>query len=83
MICPDCQNGVVLVLRGQGQGQGQVRPYGGTTFLPNPEKYFDKVPCLRCNGSGITYGRSGENAAQADTFFGGPTRAGGTLPLVG
>ena len=62
MICPDCQKGVVLVLRGQ--GQGQVRPYRGTTFLPNPEKYFDKAPCPRCNG---------EDAAQADTFYGGPT----------
>ena len=73
MICPDCQKGVVLVLRGQGQGQGQVRPYGGTTFLPNPEKYFDKAPCPRCNGSGIAYCCDDEDAAQADTFYGGPT----------
>ena len=73
MNCPDCQKGVVLVLRVQGQGQGQVRPYGGTTFLPNPEKYFDKAPCPRCNGSGIAYCCDGEDAAQADTFYGGPT----------
>ena len=58
MICPDCQKGVVLVLRGQ--GQGQVRPYGGITFLANPEKYFRKVLCTRCNGSGIAYCRDGE-----------------------
>ena len=65
MNCPDCQKGVVLVLRGQGQGQGQVRPYGGTTFLPNPEKYFDKAPCPRCNGSGIAYCCDGEDVSQS------------------
>ena len=69
MICPDCQKGVVLVLRGQ--GQGQVRPYRGTTFLPNPEKYFDKAPCPRCNGSGIAYCCDGEDAScDADTLYG-------------
>ena len=71
MICPDCQKGVVLVLRGQ--TMGEVRPYRGTTFLANPEKYFDKAPCPRCNGSGIAYCCDGEDAAQADTFYGGPT----------
>ena len=69
MICPDCQKGVVLVLRGQ--GQGQVRPYRGTTFLPNPEKYFDKAPCPRCNGSGIKYCCDGEDASsQPDPILG-------------
>ena len=70
MNCPDCQKGVVLVLRVQGQGQGQVRPYGGTTFLPNPEKYFDKAPCPRCNGSGIAYCCDGEDASQPDSIIG-------------
>ena len=68
MICPECQKGVVLVLRGQ--GQGQVRPYRGTTFLPNPEKYFDKAPCPRCNGSGIAYCWDGEDASQPDPILG-------------
>ena len=68
MICPDCQKGVVLVLRGQ--GQGQVRPYRGITFLPNPEKYFDKAPCPRCNGSGIAYCWDGEDASQPDPILG-------------
>ena len=61
MICPDCQKGMVLMLRGQ--GQGQERPYRGTTFLANPEKYFDKAPCPRCNGSG-------EDASQPDPILG-------------
>ncbi len=69
MICPDCQKGVVLVLRGQ--GQGQVGPYRGTTFLPNPEKYFDKAPCPRCNGSGVAYCCDGEDASSdAVTLYG-------------
>ena len=85
MICPDCQNGVVLVLRGQSQSQDQdqVRHYGGTTFLPDPEKYFDKIPCPRCNGSGTAYSSSIEYTTQADAFFGGPIGAGDTSPLVG
>ena len=61
MICPDCQKGMVLMLRGQ--GQGQERPYRGTTFLANPEKYFDKAPCPRCNGSG-------KDANQPDPILG-------------
>ena len=68
MICPDCQKGMVLMLRGQ--GQGQERPYRGTTFLANPEKYFDKAPCPRCNGSGIAYCCDGEDASQPDPILG-------------
>ena len=69
MNCPDCQKGVVLVLRGQ--TKGEVRPYRGTTFLANPEKYFDKAPCPRCNGSGIAYCCDGEDAScDADTLYG-------------
>ena len=59
MICPDCEKGVVLILRGQ--KKEEMRPYKGTMFLANPEKYFDKVPCQRCNGSGIAYCCDGEN----------------------
>ena len=80
MICPDCQKGVVLVLRGQ--GQGQVRPYRGTTFLPNPEKYFDKAPCPRCNGSGIAYCCDGEDASQPDVSAGDTLSTGEAQPLV-
>ena len=77
MNCPDCQKGVVLVLRGK--SEGQVRPYGGISFLTNPEKYFDKVPCPRCHGLGIVYCSNGPDAGQADTFYGGPTHAGDGL----
>ena len=60
MICPDCQKGMVFVMRGQNQEQ-QVSPYGGDMFLENPDKYFDKVPCRRCNGSGIVHCCDGED----------------------
>ena len=60
MICPDCQKGMVFVMRGPNQDQ-QARPYGGEMFLENPEKYFDKIPCQRCNGSGIAYCCDGED----------------------
>ena len=83
MNCPDCQKGVVLVLRGQGQGQGQVRPYGGTTFLANPEKYFDKVPCPRCNGSGVAYCCDGEDASRdSATLHGDQASTNEDKPLV-
>ena len=80
MICPDCQKGVVLVLRGQ--TMGEVRPYRGTTFLANPEKYFDKAPCPRCNGSGIAYCCDGEDASQPDPIIGDQASAGEAKPMV-
>ena len=58
MICPDCEKGVVLILRGQ--TKEEIRPYRGEMFLPNPEKYFRKGLCTRCKGSGIAYCRGGE-----------------------
>ena len=80
MICPECQKGVVLVLRGQ--TMGEVRPYRGTTFLANPEKYFDKAPCPRCNGSGIAYCCSGEDASQPDLILGDQASAIEDKPMV-
>jgi hypothetical protein len=80
MICPDCQKGVVLVLRGQ--KTGEMRPYRGTTFLANPEKYFDKAPCPRCNGSGIAYCCDGEDASQPDPIIGDQASAIEDKPMV-
>ena len=58
MICPDCNKGQMLVLRGQ--TKEEIRPFRGEMFLENPDKYFQKMPCPRCNGSGIVSFRDGE-----------------------
>ena len=69
MICPDCKKGMVLILRGQ--KKEEARLYRGEMFLANPEKYFDKVPCPRCNGSGIAYCCDGEDASRdSATLYG-------------
>ena len=69
MICPDCEKGVVLILRAQ--KKEEMRPYKGTMFLANPEKYFDKAPCPRCNGSGIAYCCDGGDASRdSATLYG-------------
>ena len=76
MICPDCQKGMVFVMRGPNQEQ-QARPYGGEMFLENPEKYFDKIPCQRCNGSGIAYCCDGEDY-NAECYSNGDNNVGST-----
>ena len=73
MICPDCEKstekGMVLMLRGQNK-EG-ARLYRGEMFLAHPEKYFDKVPCPRCNGSGIAYCCDGEDPSRdSATLYG-------------
>nr|ADI23579.1 hypothetical protein [uncultured nuHF2 cluster bacterium HF0770_42C12] len=80
MICPDCEKGVVLILRAQ--KKEEMRPYKGTMFLANPEKYFDKAPCRRCNGSGIAYCCDGEDASQPDFSAGDTASTGEAQPLV-
>ena len=51
MVCPDCEKGMVVVLA----TKGQIHPYRESTILTHPERYFRKVPCPRCSGSGIAH----------------------------
>ena len=39
-------------------------------ILTHPEKYFHKVPCRRCNGSGIAYWCDGEDAGRPNRLVG-------------
>ena len=81
MICPNCENGMVLILRGQ--NKKEMRPIRGGTFLTNPEKYFDKVPCQRCNGSGLANCCDGEDVEfDPATGQGDCSGAGEDRPLV-
>ena len=83
MICPECENGMVVVLR----TKGQLEPYQETpllerlkieqellqqmhSILTNPERHYRKVPCPRCSSSGIAYCCDGEDASQPDTLYG-------------
>ena len=70
MMCPDCEKGMVVVLA----TKGQKHPHRESSFLTNPERYFKKVPCPRCNGSGIAYCCNGEDTSQPDTLIGDPPR---------
>jgi len=67
MICPECHQGMIPVLA----TKGQIHPYRETSILTHPERYIKKVPCPRCNGSGIAYCCDGEDAScDAVTLYG-------------
>ena len=66
MICPECEKGMVVAL----VTKGQIHPYRETSILTHPERYIKKVPCPRCQGSGIAYCCDGEDAScDAVTLF--------------
>ena len=86
MICPDCEKGMVVVLR----TKGQLQPYKETpllerlkieqellkqmhSILTNPQRHYRKVPCPRCNGSEIAYCCDGEDASGPDALYGDQT----------
>ena len=66
MICPECEKGMVVGLA----YKIQEDPYRETSVLTHPEKYFHKVPCRRCNGSGIAYWCDGEDAGRPNRRVG-------------
>jgi len=51
MVCPECEKGMVVVLR----TKGHMHPHREGSILTHPEKYFSKVPCPSCEGSGIAF----------------------------
>ena len=68
MHCPDCENGMLVVLR----IDSQFKPFQNDSFLErlkieeqllkqmhsiltNPEKHFKKLACAKCNGTGVAY----------------------------
>ena len=80
MICPECHQGMVstLVQRWETPMRGN-----GTEPLTVPEVYARKIPCPRCNGSGIAYCCDGEDAScDADTLYGDQASTGEVEPLV-
>ena len=78
MICPECHQGMVPVLA----TKGQVHPYRETSILTHPQRYIKKVPCPRCNGSGIAYCCDSEDASQPDPIIGDQASAGEAKPMV-
>ena len=78
MICPECEKGMVVVLA----TKGQIHPYRETSILTHPERYIKKVPCPRCQGSGIAYCCDGEDASQPDTLYGDKASAIEEQPMV-
>ncbi|MEE2746754.1 MAG: hypothetical protein VX617_07725 [Pseudomonadota bacterium] len=69
MICPECISGMVVVLA----TKGFANPHRETGILSNPARYLKKIPCKRCNGSGIAYCCDGEDAScDAETLLSGP-----------
>ena len=68
MFCPDCENGMLVVLR----INGQLKPFQDTSLLErlkieeellkqmysilmHPDKHFKNLACPKCNGTGIAY----------------------------
>jgi len=49
MECQHCQDGVLVVL----STKGCAHPHRERSILTNPQKYLKKVPCDRCNGTGM------------------------------
>ena len=78
MICPECEKGMVVELA----TKGQVHPYRETSILTHPERYIKKVPCPRCNGSGIAYCCDDEDASQPDPILGDQAGTGEAEHLV-
>ena len=78
MICPECHQGMIVVLA----TKGQVHPYRETSILTDPGRYLKKAPCPRCNGSGIAYCWDGEDVSQPDVSAGDTPSTGEAQPLV-
>ena len=78
MICPECHQGMIVVLA----TKGQIHPYRERSILTHPERYIKKVPCPRCNGSGIASCCDGEDASRPDPVIGDKTGTGEAQPLV-
>ncbi len=78
MICPDCEKGMIVGLA----YKVHDHPYRETSILTHPTKYFHKVACPRCNGSGISYCRDGEDASQPDPLIGDKASTGEVETLV-
>ena len=79
MICPDCEKGMIVGLA----YKVQEHPYRETSILTHPKKYFYKVPCPRCNGSGKVYCCDGEEASfDADMLHGDQASTGEPQPLI-
>ena len=74
MICPDCNKGMVPALVQKREAPMRV---SGATPLRHPEVYAKKIPCPRCNGSGIAYCCDGEDYnAECNTSSGLGNRSG-------
>ena len=81
MICPECDKGMIPVLA----TKGQIHPYRETSILTHPQKYIKKVPCPRCNGSGIAYCCDGEDynsECDPSTGLGDRSGAGEDRPMI-
>ena len=66
MICPECEKGWIVRL----STKGLAHPHREASIMNNPQKYLEKIPCLRCQGSGIAYCCDGEDASQPDPTIG-------------
>ena len=66
MICPDCVKGMMLRLATKELAYSDRE----TLILTNPQRYLNRVPCSRCNGSGIANCCDGEYDSQLETFVG-------------
>ncbi len=78
MICPECHQGMIPVLA----TKGQIHPYRETSILTHPERYIKKVPCPRCNGSGIAHCSDCEKANPPNPIIADKTGTGEVQPLV-
>ena len=84
MSCPDCQDGMMIVLR----VKGQLRPYQDHSLLERlkieqellkqihsimmkPEKHHKNILCSSCKGSGLAYYSDGKDISyETDNVYG-------------
>ena len=67
MICPECEKGWIVRL----STKGLAHPHREASIMNDPQRYLEKIPCLRCQGSGIAYCCDGEDATcDVDTLYG-------------
>ena len=50
--------------------KGLAHPHREASIMNDPQKYLEKIPCLRCQGSGVAYCCDGEDASQPDPILG-------------
>ena len=65
MICPECEKGWIVRL----STKGLAHPHREASIMNDPQKYLEKIPCSRCQGSGIAYCCDGEDASPPDPII--------------